>query len=241
MPVQPNKAIVGRNAFAHSSGIHQDGVLKNRENYEIIDPVDVGINQSSIVLTARSGRAALKHRLELNGIKLTQEELDVAYEKFLNLADKKKDVNDEDLLLMLDMDKIQKHKIKLDHLQVISGKTPLPTAIIRLDVNGELISGTATGNGPINASFTAVQNILKKKVKLEEFLIQAITRGSDDMGKVHVQIESNGVSYYGFSANTDIITASVEAFLDAIEKANGFGFKVNGEEKEVKQAEAVNI
>lgn len=245
MPVQPNKAIVGRNAFAHSSGIHQDGVLKNRENYEIIDPVDVGINQSSIVLTARSGRAALNHRLEINGIKLSKEELDVAYDKFLTLADKKKDVNDEDLLLLLDMGKIHKHKIKLDHLQVISGSTPLPTAIIRLNVNGELLSGSAIGNGPINASFTAVQNILKKKVKLEEFLIQAITRGSDDLGKVHVQIESNGISYYGFSANTDIITASVEAFLDAIEKANGFGFKKeesgnNGTQAEYVKQESVN-
>lgn len=225
MPVQPNKAIVGRNAFAHSSGIHQDGVLKNRENYEIIDPVDVGIQQSSIVLTARSGRAALKHRLEVNGIVLTKDELDVAYEKFLELADKKKDVNDEDLLVMLDMGKVHKHKINLDHLQVICGSTPLPTAIIRLDVNGELMAGTATGNGPINAAFTAVQKILKKKYKLEEFLIQAITRGSDDTGKVHVQIENNGVSYYGFATNTDIITASVLAFLDAIEKANGFTIK----------------
>jgi 2-isopropylmalate synthase len=123
------------------------------------------------------------------------------------------------------MEKMNKHKIKLAHLQVLCGTTPLPTAIIQLDVNGEILTGTASGNGPINAAFTAVQNILKKKVKLVEFLIQAITRGSNDLGKVHVQIESNGISYYGFSANTDIITASVEAFLDAIEKANGFGFK----------------
>jgi 2-isopropylmalate synthase len=177
------------------------------------------------VLTARSGRAALNHRFEVLGINISKEELDIAYEKFLTIADKKKDVNDEDLLVILDMEKLSQHKIKLVHLQVLSGTTPLPTAIIQLDVNGEILSGTATGNGPINASFTAVQNILKKKVKLEEFLIQAITRGSDDLGKVHVQIESNGISYYGFSANTDIITASVEAFLDAIEKANGFNFK----------------
>jgi len=229
MPVQANKAIVGRNAFAHSSGIHQDGVLKNRENYEIIDPVDVGISQSSFLLTARSGRAALNHRFEALGIKITKDELDIAYDKFLTIADKKKDVNDEDLLVILDLEKLSKHKIKLVHLQVLSGTTPLPTAMIQLDVNGEILSGTASGNGPINASFTAVQNILKKKVKLEEFLIQAITRGSDDLGKVHVQIESNGTSYYGFSANTDIITASVEAFLDAIEKANGFNFKKQDE------------
>jgi 2-isopropylmalate synthase len=233
MPVQPNKAIVGRNAFAHSSGIHQDGVLKNRENYEIIDPQDVGINQSSIMLTARSGRAALKHRFELLGIKLNQQELDAAYEKFLNIADKKKDINDEDLMVLLNLEKIKQHKIKLEHLHVLSGKTPLPTAMVILDVNGEKLSGTATGNGPINASFTAVQNILKKKIILEEFLIQAITRGSDDLGKVHVQIKSKGNSYYGFSANTDIITASVEAYIDAIEKANGFNFQKQEIEKKL--------
>ena len=225
MPIQPNKAIVGRNAFAHSSGIHQDGVLKKRETYEIIDPQDVGIEKSSIVLTARSGHAALKHRLEVLGIELSKEELDKTYEKFLKLADKKKEIKDEDLMVLLDMAKGKEHKIKLDHLHVISGKTPLPTAIVRLDVNGELLSGTATGNGPIDACFSAIKQILKKEVVLQEFLIQAITRGSDDMGKVHVQIVSNNVTYYGFSANTDIITASAEAFLDALEKANGFNFQ----------------
>jgi len=231
MPVQPNKAIVGRNAFAHSSGIHQDGVLKNRENYEIIDPVEVGIGQSSIVLTARSGRAALKHRLEILGVSQTKEELDKTYDKFVELADKKKDIKDEDLLVMLKLQKAKKHKIKLDYLQVISGKTPLPTAIMRLEINGELISATSTGNGPIDAAFTAVKKILKKKVILEEFLIQAITRGSDDLGKVHIQIKSKGISYYGFSANTDIITASVEAFIDAIEQTNGFAVPVKEEAK----------
>jgi 2-isopropylmalate synthase len=228
MPVQANKAIVGRNAFAHSSGIHQDGVLKNRENYEIIDPTDVGVNESSIMLTARSGRAALKHRIELLGVNLTKEELDIAYDKFLNLADKKKDVNDEDLLVLLNMEKVKQHKIKLEHLHVLSGKTPLPTAIVILDVNGEKLSGTATGNGPINAAFTAVQNILQKNFILEEFLIQAITRGSDDLGKVHVQIKNNNTTFYGFSANTDIITASVEAFIDAVEKATSFEIVKNG-------------
>jgi 2-isopropylmalate synthase len=220
MPVQPNKAIVGRNAFAHSSGIHQDGVIKNRENYEIIDPKDVGIENSSIVLTARSGRAALKFRLEALGISMNKEDLDKTYSKFLKLADKKKEIKNEDLLLMLDLTKTRKRKIKLDHLQVVSGKTPMPTAIIRLDINGKLVSATASGNGPIDACFTAIKQILKKEVVLEEFLIQAITRGSDDVGKVHVQIKSNGSSFYGFSANTDIITASVEAFLDAFEKTN---------------------
>ncbi len=218
MPVQPNKAIVGRNAFAHSSGIHQDGVLKNRENYEIIDPVDVGINQSSIILTARSGRAALKHRLDVIGIQLSKTELDTAYDKFLIIADRKKDILDEDLVLMLNLKKEDKHKITIDHLLVISGQTPMPTAIVRLNVDGKLMEATSTGNGPIDATFSAIKKILNKTVVLEEFLIQAITRGSNDLGKVHIQIKSNEVTYYGFSANTDIVTASAEAFLDAIEK-----------------------
>ena len=121
MPVQPNKAIVGRNAFAHSSGIHQDGVLKNVQTYEIIDPHDVGIDDNSIVLTARSGRAALKNRLSILGVDLEQEKLDKVYDEFLKLADKKKDINDDDILVLAGADRSQNHRIKLDYLQVTSG------------------------------------------------------------------------------------------------------------------------
>ena len=218
MPVQPNKAIVGRNAFAHSSGIHQDGFLKNRENYEIIDPVDVGVNQSSIVLTARSGRAALKHRMEILGYKLSKQELDQTYIEFLDLADKKKEVKDEDLEVLLGQHTKRDRNLGLVLLQVICGTCSYPTATVQLDVDGEIVSETATGNGPVDASFNAVKKIFKKKVRLEEFLVQAITQGSDDLGKVHVQVEHNKKIYYGFSGNTDIITASVEAFLDALAK-----------------------
>lgn len=218
MPVQPNKAIVGRNAFAHSSGIHQDGVLKNRENYEIIDPADVGVNQSSIVLTARSGRAALNHRLEVLGYKLSKEDIDITYKKFLALADKKKDVKDEDLEILLGSFRKEDRKLNLELLQVVCGSSTVPMATVRVRSNGDLLSETASGNGPIDAAFTAVKKLVKKKVRLEEFLIQAITQGSDDMGKVHVQVEHKGKIYYGFSANVDIVTASVEAFLDALSK-----------------------
>ena len=219
MPIQPNKAIVGRNAFAHSSGIHQDGVLKNRETYEIIDPKDVGIKESSIDLTARSGRAALKYRLKLLGYKFPKSELDELYQRFLNLADKKRDVNDDDLMALAGKVATEKDKpMKLELLQVVCGKSAVPMATIRLRINGEVHSSTASGNGPIDASFAAVKQLIKRKVHLEEFLIQAITRGSDDLGKVHVQIENRGKLYYGFSASTDIITGSVEAFVDAIAK-----------------------
>ena len=218
MPVQPNKAIVGRNAFSHSSGIHQDGVLKNRENYEIIDPVEVGISESSIVLTARSGRAALKHRLELLGVKLDKEKLDEVYEEFLLLADKKKDIKEDDLLVLVGERGKGERRIKLDFLQVVTGKNIVPMATIRLDIAGEKFSATESGNGPVDAAIKAVKSIIRRKVTLQEFLIQAINKGSDDIGKVHMQVEYNDNIFNGFGANTDIITASVEAFLDAINK-----------------------
>jgi 2-isopropylmalate synthase len=218
MPVQPNKAIVGRNAFAHSSGIHQDGVLKKRENYEIIDPIEVGIRESSIILTARSGRAALNHRLELLGFKFGKEELDDIYHRFLILADKKKEINDEDIRILTGEVFQGEKSLKLELLQVTCGKTAVPVATVGVKINGEVHTSTASGNGPIDAAFTAVKHLISKTVHLEEFLIQAITKGSDDVGKVHVQVEHEGKIYYGFGVNTDIITASVEAFIDAISK-----------------------
>jgi 2-isopropylmalate synthase len=218
MPVQPNKAIVGRNAFAHSSGIHQDGVLKHRENYEIIDPKDIGVTESSILLTARSGRAALKHRLKLLGYDLNREKLDQVYQEFLLLADKKKDIGDEDIAMLVGEVRHEDNRIRLEFLQVVTGKNFKPMASVRLDIAGELFDAAAVGNGPVDAAIKAVQKIITRKIVLEEFLIQAITGGSDDVGRVHMQIEHDKKIYYGFGANTDIITASVEAYLDAINK-----------------------
>jgi 2-isopropylmalate synthase len=218
MPVQPNKSIVGKNAFAHSSGIHQDGVIKSRETYEIIDPKDVGVNESEIILTARSGRAALKHRLELIGYDAEGEELDKIYARFLDLADKKKQLNDSDLEFLIDKNRKGSRSIKLDYLQVSTGTADETMATVRLNINGDVQTATASGNGPVDASFSAVKQLIKRKLHLEEFLIQAITRGSDDIGKVHVQVKNNNNIYSGFSGNTNILTASVEAFIDAISK-----------------------
>lgn len=217
MPVQPNKAIVGRNAFAHSSGIHQDGVLKNVETYEIINPKDVGIDDNAIVLTARSGRAALKNRLSLLGVKLESDELDKVYREFLDLADKKRNVNDDDILMLVGKES-RLHRIKVDYLQVLCGIGVRDVASIGLNIAGEHFEATASGNGPVDAAIRAVKNIIKRKIKIQEFLIQAIDHGSDDTGKVHMQVEHNHVLYYGFSANTDIVAASVEAFIDAVNK-----------------------
>ena len=218
MPVQPNKAIVGRNAFAHSSGIHQDGVLKNVQTYEIMDPKDVGIDDNAIVLTARSGRAALKHRLSVLGVEMEGERLDVTYQEFLKLADKKKEVNDDDILMLAGADRAAAHAVKLDYLQVTTGMGVKSVACIGLDIAGEKFEASASGNGPVDAAISALKNIIKRQMVLKEFTIQAISKGSDDVGKVHMQVEYDGHVYYGFGANTDIVTASVEAYIDCINK-----------------------
>jgi 2-isopropylmalate synthase len=218
MPVQPNKAIVGRNAFAHSSGIHQDGVLKNRESYEIIDPKDVGIDENSIVLTARSGHAALKHRLNVLGVNIEGEKLDKVYQAFLKLADQKKEITDDDVLMLAGADRSASHAIKLDYLQVTTGMGVKSVACLGLDIAGEKFESSATGNGPVDAAIKALKLIIRRTMTLKEFTIQAISKGSDDVGKVHMQVEYDGSMYYGFGANTDIVTASVEAYIDCINK-----------------------
>lgn len=217
MPVQANKAIVGRNAFAHSSGIHQNGVLKNKFTYEIISPKDVGVNESSLALTARSGGSALRYHLERLGYKLTQGELEKINTKFKLLADKKKDINDDDLRDMMG-DKTHEHILRLQSLEVFCGTKKKPTATVEISIKGKEESATATGNGPVDAAITAINQIVKKKVELDEYLVQAITGGSDDLGKVHVQLRYKDKIYYGFGTDTDIVVASVKAYLDGMNK-----------------------
>lgn len=173
VPVQPNKAIVGRNAFAHSSGIHQDCVLKSRETYEIIAPEDVGVDQSSIILTARSGRAALKHHLKEIGYTPEGEELDALYQKFLELADKKKDITTRDLEILVGSEKSRRNRtLKLEALQVVCGSTTIPTATVQVSFGGDVFTETASGNGPVDAAFNAVKSITKRRVHVEEYLVK---------------------------------------------------------------------
>ena len=218
MPVQPNKAIVGKNAFAHSSGIHQDGVLKDTSTYEIIDPKDVGIDTNSIVLTARSGHAALKFRLKALGVELSDEKLDKVYKDFLDLADKKKELHDDDILMLAGADRAHERHVKVDWLQATSGIGMKPVASIGLDIAGEKFEAAATGNGPVDASINALRQIIKRQITINEFTIQGVTKGSDDSCKVHMQVESDGRVYYGFGASTDIVTASIDAYVDCINK-----------------------
>jgi 2-isopropylmalate synthase len=217
MPIQPNKAIVGRNAFAHSSGIHQDGVLKNRDNYEIIAPETVGVPKNSIILTARSGRHALKYHLERLGYVQTPKELADTYERFLQMADGKKDVNDDDLIELMQGTK-KSGCISLDHLQVTCGAGLTPTATVHLKMGDEVIKGSAIGNGPFNAACIAIDTMLGEQIDLEDYLIQSNINRSYDTAKVHVKVRHNNSSYVGFGVDTDIVTASVLGYLDAINK-----------------------
>ena len=220
MPVQPNKAIVGRNAFAHSSGIHQDGVLKNVSTYEIIDPKDIGLDTNSIVLTARSGRAALKYRLESLGVKLTPEKLDKIYQDFLRLADKKKEICDDDVLMLAGADRSHEQVVKVDWLQATSGIGMKPVASVGIDISGEKFEAASTGNGPVDAAINALRQVIRRKITIKEFTIQGITGGSDDCCKVHMQADHEGHILYGFGSSTDIVTASIEAYVDCVNKSH---------------------
>jgi len=220
MPVQANKAIVGKNAFAHSSGIHQDGMLKNKETYEIMDPLDVGLDVSSIVLTARSGRAALKFRLEALGFEYTKEEIDEVYKKFLAFADtKREEVNDDDLLALVNENNAQEEKVKLEFLQIVSATDTHPTAIVHLSINGELKEGTAIGNGPVDAGIKAIKKIVGDKYSIKEFTIHGISSGSDDLAKAYIIVKSGSLNFRGFASSHDIVKASVNAYIDALNKA----------------------
>ncbi len=222
MPVQPNKAIVGRNAFAHSSGIHQDGVIKNTETYEIIDPKEVGVpitKESNIVLTARSGKAALKHRLEVLGYEFEPEELIKHYENFLIMADERKDISDDDLHELVGKQANRK-RIYLDGLKVSCGTDQEAKAEVSIDFDGKKQKVSATGEGPVDAAVKAVNQIVKKQVVIEEYLVQANTgKGGNEEGKVHIQLSNGDGSFnYGYGAHKDIVSASVQAYIDALNK-----------------------
>lgn len=220
MPVQANKAIVGKNAFAHSSGIHQDGVLKNRETYEIINPEDVGIDQSEIILTARSGRHALNHHLERLGYTIERIDLDQVYERFLTLADGKKEIKDDDILFLMghETENNYKNGLAIKALKVVCGDQAIPESTVNLYYKGKENIATAKGNGPVDATIKAIEQIIGKSFNIKEFNIHAIHSGSDDVSKVDMRVTDQGKSYKGYGFSTDIVRASANAYLDALNK-----------------------
>lgn len=219
MTVPPNKAVIGGNAFSHSSGIHVDGFLKERETYEIMRPEDVGFSESRVVLTARTGRHGLRDRLEKMGYSLSQEELDQTYERFLVVADKKQEVFDEDLAAILH-DEI--HPVpeiyQLDYLHVTSGTSVVPTATVKLRIGDELKEHAACGDGPVDAACKAIRAVTNSSAKLARYEIRAVTSGTEAMGEVTVELEEGDRKVMGRGASTDVIEASAKAFVDGLNR-----------------------
>lgn len=218
--VQPNKAIVGENAFRHASGIHQDGVLKKAATYEIMNPRDVGIPASNLVLGKLSGRHAFKERLSELGYSLSEDDIDRAFESFKEISQKKKEVTDKDIeSLIAEMKRGVIGTYQLDDVSVFCGNHVVPTATVRILVlNGKVIEETASGAGPVDAAFQAVCHIVGVPHRLIEFSVKSVTEGIDAIGEVLVRIESEGVTYTGRGASTDIVVASVKAYLNALNR-----------------------
>jgi len=220
IPVQPNKAIVGSNAFAHSSGIHQDGILKDRTTYEIIRPEDVGVAQHHLVLTARSGRHALKHRLEELGYQLSPEVFEKVHTRFLAVADRKKEISDEDLESIVDIEISKAPEVfAFENIQTVSGNQALPLSAVTLRRNGEIITDAACGNGPVDAAFRCIARIVGLEVKLQDYELKAVTQGTDALGEAAVKVEIGGQIFSGRATSTDIIEASARAYLNAINRS----------------------
>ena len=219
-PVQPNKAIVGANAFSHESGIHQDGVLKFRETYEIMSAQDVGLQTNKIVLGKLSGRAAFVNRLEELGTHFENTgALNDAFSRFKDLADKKKEIYDEDLQALvseIQLDESNGDKITLESLEVLSKTGQMPCALLTLKYKNELYNSTSEGDGPVDAAFKAIEKLAKSNTELKLYSVNAVTAGTDSQGKVTVRLEKGGRIVNGQGADTDVIVASVKAYLHAL-------------------------
>lgn len=221
--IQPNKAIVGENAFAHESGIHQDGMLKNRETYEIMTPETVGLQKTKIVLGRHSGRHGLKARLNELGYSLEGDELKKVYNAFTKLADKKKEVYDDDLRILMGDSKNRNDAIfNLEYMHVFGGSSTIPTATVRIKRDDKIIEDSATGDGPVDALFNAIDRALDKKPTVESYRVRSVTAGREALGEVAVRIRKDSRSYTGIGVSTDIIEASGKAYLQAINKKEHF-------------------
>jgi 2-isopropylmalate synthase len=215
--VQPNKAIVGENAFAHESGIHQDGMLKNRQTYEIMTPETVGVNKTKIVLGRHSGRHGLKVRLKELGYHLSEKELQKIYDAFLELADKKKEVFDDDLRVLMGDEIYKKEEMhELEYMHVNAGTNTIPTATVKIKSGENVIQESSTGDGPVDAVFNAIERALNLKLTVESYSVRSVTSGRQALGESIIRIRSGENSFTGRGTSTDIIEASAKAFLQAI-------------------------
>ncbi len=218
MLVQPNKAIVGANAFAHEAGIHQDGVLKHQKTYEIMTPESVGWATNRMVLGKHSGRAALKSRYDALDVELDGDKLNAVFARFKTLADKKKDIFDEDLMAILHGDEVDAERVKLIRLHATSGTGDTPEATVELEIEGELHQATAEGDGPVDAAFKAIKSLVEPNGKLLLYAVNAITAGTDAQGDVTVRLQDGERIVNGQGKDTDIVVASAKALIAALNK-----------------------
>jgi 2-isopropylmalate synthase len=217
--VQPNKAIVGANAFAHESGIHQDGLIKEKTTYEIMTPQSVGISDTHIVLGKHSGRHAIANRLKALGHTLAEDEINKIFVRFKELADIKKEVFDEDLdAIVYEESSRHEEKYRLVYLNVVSGNVAVPTATMQLEVGGELVQEAGFGVGPVDATFAAIRKITKTNYPLLKYAVTAVTGGTDAQGEATVQLKFNGRSAVGRGAHPDILVASAKAYINALNR-----------------------
>ncbi len=218
-PVQPNKAIVGANAFAHESGIHQDGMLKHAATYEIMTPESVGLTRSTLVMGKHSGRHAFRAKLKELGYELGDNALEDAFRRFKDLADKKKDIFDEDLVALVDDAVIRRHdRIRFVSLQVIAGSRGPQQADLELEIDGVVKRTTATGDGPVDATFNAIKQLFPHDAQLVLFQVSAVTQGTDAQAEVTVRLGEGGKTVNGQGADTDTLVASCKAYLHALNK-----------------------
>ncbi|MDO9536424.1 MAG: 2-isopropylmalate synthase [Bacillota bacterium] len=218
IPIPVNKAVIGINAFAHSSGIHQDGVLKDKSTYEIINADLIGGQAAQMVLTARSGRHAVRHQIESMNYQLTEEDFKKFYVRFKELSDKKKEVYNEDLEAMLIDISFAEPTYELEYLQTVSGTRTIPAAVVRLKKGEEIFEEVSSGAGPIDAAYKAIDRITKIDTRLENYNLRAVTHGMDALGEVSIKINHEDKNIIGRGVSTDIVEASVKAYLDGINK-----------------------
>jgi 2-isopropylmalate synthase len=233
MTIQPNKAIVGANAFVHESGIHQDGVLKERSTYEIMTPKEIGLKDGLIVLGKHSGRRALQKKLQEMGYELSEEEMERVFLRFKKLADRKKEIFDDDLDAIV-ADEILRipDKYKLLYLNVISGSVAVPTATVQIEVDGKVLQDAGFGIGPVDATYATIAKITGTKSRLIRFSINAVTGGTDAQGEVTVKLEEDGNVVVGQGTHPDIIMASAKAYINALNRLEYIKRHPGGKRKE---------